>query len=136
MSSKRREPSFQQVVDALRATPTVTPSAPEAPGIRANGRVITPEQRAYVQVARDISSAAAFDAAAAGARLAWDPCGCNGYCGLSWFDEAEVARLVASGRPTIRRTKKADGSISAYRSEDGRVLLLAEQDVRWGDALA
>ena len=133
MANQRREPSFQQMVDELKATPSV-PTA-EAPGICADGRVITPAGRVYLKRVGDISSADAFDAAAAGAQLAWDACGCNGYCGLTWFDEAEVARMVASGRPTIRRTKKAYGSIAEYRSDDGRVLLLVEQDVRWGDLL-
>ncbi|KQY23278.1 hypothetical protein ASD16_12035 [Cellulomonas sp. Root485] len=135
MARQRREPSFQEVVDALKATPTASTAIPEAPGIYADGTVIAPDGRAYLEVASDVSSAVAFDAAAAGAQVVWDSCGCGGYCALTWFDEAEVARMVASGRPTIRRTKKAYGSIAEHRSADGRALLLVERDVRWGSVL-
>jgi hypothetical protein len=43
--------------------------------------------------------------------------------------------MVSSGRPTIRRTKRAHGSIAEYRSADGQVLLLVEGAVRWGGVL-
>ncbi|WP_421732449.1 hypothetical protein [Cellulomonas sp.] len=136
MVTRRRQPSFSEIVDAVKATPATPDPGADKPGVHADGTVVAPGGRAYTVAAHDISSAAAFDAAAAGAQVAWDPCGCNGYCGLTWFDEAEVARMVAEGRPQIRRTKKAYGSIAEYRSEDGRVLLLVEESVRWGDFLA
>ncbi|KQY42851.1 hypothetical protein [Cellulomonas sp. Root137] len=136
MVTQRRQPSFSEIVDAVKATPAATPPESDRPGVRADGQIIDPLGRAYTETARDISSAAAHDAAAAGAQVAWDPCGCGGYCGLRWFDVVDVARMVVAGRPNIRRTKKAYGSISEYRGEDGRVLLLVEADVRWGDFLA
>jgi hypothetical protein len=132
----RRQPSFSEILAEVKATPAAPVSDSEQPGIHADGKVVAPDGRAYAKTASDISSAAAFEAAAEGAQVAWDPCGCGGYCGLNWFDEADVARMVALGRPNIRRTKKAHCSIAEYRSEDGRVLLLVEEDVRWGDFLA
>ena len=45
MARQRREPSFQEVVDALKATPTASTAIPEAPGIYADGTVITPDGR-------------------------------------------------------------------------------------------
>ena len=119
----------------MQATPRPVPDQTQ-PGFQADGSVVAPDGRTYRSSARDISAADAFTAAAAGARVAWDPCGCGGYCGLTWFDEADVARMVTAGRPQIRRTKKARGAISEYRSDHGRVLLLAEEAVRWGSFLA
>ncbi|MCC2317917.1 hypothetical protein [Cellulomonas chengniuliangii] len=136
MVTQRRKPSFSEIVDAVRATPAAPASDSGQPGIYADGKVVAPGGRAYTKIASDISSAAAFEAAAEGAQVVWDPCGCGGYCGLTWFGEADVARMVASGRPNIRQTKKARGSIAEYRSEDRRVLLLVEDAVRWGDLLA
>ncbi|WP_456845656.1 hypothetical protein [Cellulomonas sp. P5_C6] len=132
----RRQPSFREIVDAVKATPAAPVPDSHDPGIRTDGSVVAPGGRVYSKTGSDISSAAAFEAAAAGAQVAWDCCGCGGYCALRWFDEAEVTRMVAAGPPTIRRTKKAYGSISEYRSHDGHVLLLIEVDVRWGDLLS
>ncbi|MGY4643674.1 hypothetical protein [Cellulomonas sp. URHB0016] len=136
MVTRRRQPSFRDIVDAVKATPAATSSEPDEPGLYTDGRLVAPGGHLYTRAAGEISSADAFHAAAAGAQVAWDPCGCGGYCGLRWFDEADVAAMVALGRPNIRRTKKSRGSISEYRSEDGRGLLLMEGDVRWGDFLA
>lgn len=136
MVSQRREPSFRAIVEAVKATPQVAPPDRVQPGIDADGTVVAPGGRTYRRTARDISAADAFTAAAAGAQLAWDPCGCGGYCGLTWFDEATVARMVVAGRPHIRRTKNGRGAISTYRSDDGHILLLAEDTVRWGSYLA
>jgi hypothetical protein len=131
MVMQRRQPSFRDIVAAVKATPQAWPANAVEPGT-----VLAPGGRTHRETVDELSAAAAFDAAAAGALVAWDPCGCNGYCGLIWFDRADVARMVAAGRPHIRRTKKAFGSIAEYRSDDGHVLLLVEQRVRWGGFLS
>ncbi|ROS21803.1 hypothetical protein [Cellulomonas sp. PhB150] len=136
MGKQRRQPSFSEIVDAVKSSPQVVPPEPTEPGIYPDGTVLAPDRRRYVMATTDISSDYARAAGAGGAIAAWDPCGCGGFCGLTWFDEADVARMAASGRPTIRRTKRAHGSISEYRSDDGRIVLLVEGDVRWGEFFA
>ena len=136
MVTQRRQPSFSEIVDAVKSSPQGVPPVPTEPGVYPDGIVLAPGGRRYVVAATDISPADAWADAAAGAIAAWDPCGCGGYCGLTWFDEADVAGMAAAGRPTIRRTKRAHGSISEYRSDDGRILLLVEGDVRWGEFFA
>lgn len=135
MVKPRRPASFSEILDAVMATPAAEPSS-EEPRIRADGTLFAPDGYSYTKTVSDISSASAFKAATDGARVAWDYCGCGGYCTPRWFDEADVAGMVAAGRPNIRRTKRAHGSIAEYRSETGRVLLLVQRDVQWGNFLA
>lgn len=136
MVKQRRQPSFREIVDAVKSSPSATSPEPTEAGVHPGGTVLAPGGRRYVKAASDISSADAWVAATAGALVAWDPCGCGGYCGLAWFGEHDVAQMVASGRPDIRHTKRARGSISEYRSDGGRLLLLVEEDVRWGGLFA
>ena len=103
MARQRREPSFQEVVDALKATPTASTAIPEAPGIYADGTVIAPDGRAYLKVASEVL----------GCRLR------RGGAGARWSGTRAAAvaslspgstRRVSDGRvgpATIRRTKKA-----------------------------
>jgi len=136
MAKQPRQPSFSEIVDAVKSSPRVVAPEPTEPGVYPDGSVLAPGGRRYLRVAIDISPDGAWTAASAGAIAAWDPCGCGGYCGLTWFDESDLAGMAVSGRPTIRRTKRAYGSISEYRSDDGRPLLFVEGDVRWGDFFA
>lgn len=136
MVKQRRQPSFSEIVDAVKSSPQVVPPEPTETGMYPDGTVLAPDVRRYRMAATDIPPDDAWAAAAAGAIAAWDPCGCGGYCGFTWFDEADVVGMAALGRPTIRRTKRAHGSISEYRSADGRILLLVGGDVGWGDFFA
>jgi hypothetical protein len=80
----------------------------------------------------EISPARALELAKAGAQVAWDPCGCGGYCGFDWYGADQVARMVASGTPKVRHSKRRTGSISQWATADGGVLVVAESAVQWG----
>lgn len=127
----RSNPTFAAIVDDLRRHPT-----PE-PDLRA--RLRAPDGRSFVETDEELTPEAAQALAAAGAVVAWDSCGCQGYCGLEWFDPARTARLVADGPPELvpssRKMPHVAGRLSAWRSDDGQMLVLATREVRWGRAL-
>lgn len=68
-----------------------------------------------------------------GACVAWDRCGCGGYCGFDWFTAEDVARTVAAGTPKGKRTKRRKGNLSVWTDADGGVLVVAEDAVQRGD---
>lgn len=43
--------------------------------------------------------------------------------------------MVAAGTPNVRHTKRRSGNISVWTSEDGGVLVVAEDAVEWGDVI-
>lgn len=43
--------------------------------------------------------------------------------------------MIVAGAPTVRRTKRHRGNLSEWTAEDGRVLVVAEEAVRWGDVI-
>lgn len=99
-------------------------------------RLVDPTGREHTRVVHDLGPAAALRAAAEGAQVVSDPCGCDGSCGLDWLAADEVARLVASGPPAVRRRKDPVAHISAWAADDGAVVLMVVGTVRWGDVLA
>ncbi len=71
------------------------------------------------------------DAVLAGALLAWDSCGCGGYCNtLKWPDPESLLREASSAIPRFRKNHPA--RVTRLRGEGGDVLLVAG-DLRWGD---
>lgn len=97
--------------------------------------VTDPEGARWRRTTSSINPRQAHALAVQGARLAWDPCGCGGYCAFTWFDAADVARLVAAGPPRARRTKTRRANISEWVGDDGRSLVVAEDAIRWADLL-
>lgn len=73
-------------------------------------------------------------AARAGARVVWDPCGCEGGCGWDWCSPAEVAAMVRWGPPRIATSTIAE--VREFRAADGAVLLAVIGAVTWADRLA
>lgn len=136
MGRRRDHQSFAEIVEQVKNSPQPPAPVYDAPGLHPDGTLVDADGRTYRQVSEEVSSARAFDLAARGAAVAWDSCGCGGYCGFTWYDREAVARMVAAGRPEIRRTKRARGSIAEWLGEDGGSLLLAEGAVRWGELLA
>ena len=126
----RRTPrqTFAEVLREIEQTP----AAAERPSA---GGTTDPDGTSWLPVAARIDPGRALSLAAAGARVAWDPCGCGGYCGFDWFSPTEVARLVAAGIPVVRNNRRKYGSLSEWASEDGRSLVVAEAFVRWADLL-
>ena len=126
MGKKHHRASFADVVRALEQDATTPP--PPRPG---PAQLVDREGHTYSAVGA-ISSRRAQELAEAGAAIVHDPCGCGGYCGLTWFHREDVHRMLAAGPPTTRRRR---GCITEWRSERGEVYLLPENDVRWGDVL-
>jgi hypothetical protein len=94
--------------------------------------VVDPSGRRWHQHVARITPARALELASQGATVAWDPCGCGGYCPFDWFGVDDVAALVASGKPSIRAKKNTWGNLSEWITSDGDVLVVAELSVRWG----
>lgn len=128
MSKKPVHPPFADVIKEVQEGPSG--AEPEYDG------VVDPEGVRWLPSKIRISAGQAHALAESGARVAWDPCGCGGYCGFTWFSAEEVAQLVAAGTPTVRSTKQRRGNISEWQASDGLVLVVAEDAVRWGDLLA
>ncbi len=127
MGKRAPRRTFAEVVREVEETP----AAPEP----RTGGMTDPAGTYWMPLKRQISPSHALALAAAGAPVAWDACGCGGYCGFTWFSQQQVARLVTAGAPTIRRTKRRRGNISEWASEDGRALVVAEDAVAWADLL-
>lgn len=134
MSKRDARKSFADIVREVESTPKPT-DPPHRPG-RYTDAFVDKDDRQYELVNEDISEGRALEAAQAGARVVWDPCGCGGYCGMEWYTAEDVQSMVNSGQPSIGRTKRHRGRISEWRSMEGSTLLLAEDGVIWGNALA
>lgn len=126
----RKEPkgkTFAEVVREVEQRPVVP--------VRDYSGVVDPSGRRWHQHLAEISPARALELAKEGAPVAWDPCGCGGYCGFDWYAADDVARMVAAGTPKVRQTKRHRGNLSVWTSEDGGVLVVAEDAVQWGDVI-
>lgn len=73
--------------------------------------------------------------AAGGARVAWDHCGCGGYCGFDWYSPEEEARMLAAGTPDVGHTKRRQGALSLWTNDAGGSLIVAVNCVRWGGVI-
>ena len=90
----RHVPDFVRALDQDATTPP-----PPRPGLHGPAQLVDREGRTYAAV-EAISAKRAQELAQAGAAIVYDPCGCGGYCGLTWFDPQDVNRMVAAGRQT------------------------------------
>ncbi|MEE1938084.1 hypothetical protein V1L54_01395 [Streptomyces sp. TRM 70361] len=140
---RQRRQTFADLVKAVAREGEDAParrdeavSAGPGPGLRRDGTLVDPQGRVHEQVRETVSASRALSAAASGALVVWDPCGCGGGCGFRWLDPEEVAALVRSGPPRVRNNKRHIGNISEWHAADGSVLLLAEEAVHWGESLA
>ncbi len=115
-------------------------SAPAAVApVDARPTLRAPDGRVFRETTAALDPAAAQELVAAGATVAWDSCGCRGYCGMEWFDRADNALFLRTGSPQFvapsRKVPHATGHLSAWRTDDGQVLVLASREVRWGGLL-
>lgn len=99
-----------------------------------------PDGRVFREITDELDPAGAHDLVVAGATVAWDSCGCLGYCGLEWFDRTDNPRFLRTGPPEFvtprRKVPHATGHLSAWRTDDGQLLVLASREVRWGGLLS
>lgn len=141
MGRRQRRQSFADMVRAVEReladeAASSEPAAPAGPGLRRDGTMTDAQGRVHTLARPSVSAGHAHAAAASGALVAWDPCGCGGGCGFRWLDREETAALVRSGPPRIRRGRRRLSNVSEWHAADGSVLLVAEDDVVWGDLLA
>lgn len=127
MSTRRQRKPFAEVVREVRESP----SRP----VPARNGVVGPDGRRWHLVAAELAPAEALARAAAGAAVAWDPCGCRGYCAFTWYTHREGERMVAAGEPVVRLSKRHNGGISEWATLDGQRLVVAEDAVTWGGLL-
>jgi hypothetical protein len=87
--------------------------------------------RRYWMADARLSPRRAYELVAAGAAVAFDDCGCGGFCGPVCVDHDRLKRLVQHGPPRVRRKGKGIGALEEWRTDDGDLLVLARGDVRW-----
>jgi hypothetical protein len=86
----------------------------------------------------EITPDQAADSVRGGALLAFESCGCGGGpgggCEIEWFDSADVDRANPHGEPTFVRGFGSPTWIDLW-SGDGRQVVFAHGDVKWGSIL-
>ena len=132
-SGSKKAPSFAEIVASTKAAPSTDP-APLRVGHQTNGTFVDRDGHVYSLVEDSIDGARAQAAAADGATIVWDPCGCGGACGFQWID-GTAARRLGSVTPKIADTKRRKGSVGLWQSDKGTTLLLLEDAVSWGNEI-
>ncbi len=102
----------------------------------AAGVLVGPDGRVWERVADDVPADRALELVRRGAAVAWDGCGCAGYCGLDWLSAEDLARLAAGGIPRVSHKSIPWSGLSKWTTSADERLLLATGDVRWGRRLA
>jgi hypothetical protein len=128
VSKQPKGKTFAEVVREVEQQP-VEP-------VRDYSGVVDPGGTRWHQQLAEISPARALELAKERAPIAWDPCGCGGFCGFDWYAAEDVARMVAAGTPKVRHTKRKRGNLSVWTNEAGAVLVVAEDAVQWGDVIS
>lgn len=125
---RRAQPVFTDIVNGVKDTPSL-PSLPRP-------SLIAPDGSCFFHTGRSLAPAEAVEMVAAGAVVAWDSCGCLGYCEIDWFAASDRAEFVRTGPPELRqpakRRNRGHGELTEWRTCTGDALVLASQDVRWG----
>lgn len=111
--------------------PAATPAAGGLPTGLDGDCLLAPDGRTYRLADARLSPRRAYELVVAGAVVAIDNCGCDGWCGLAWADHDELRRLVRHGPPRIRRKGKGLSSLEEWRTDHGDPLVVARGDVRW-----
>lgn len=127
--------TIKEIVADLEQAPA---SPPEPvliePGKYSGDTLYDPDGHALVETADDDltpeqTRAAVLD----GARLAWDDCGCGGYCNaIEWPAPTDLRREAERAAPRFR---KNTGAHVQRLAGNGGDVLLAVGGVRWGDLL-
>jgi hypothetical protein len=136
--SRKRTPlrasvrAARAVEDSLRERPPAATAVPRRPLPGLDGDCLfAPDGRAYRLADARLNPRRAYELVVAGAVVAFDDCGCDGFCGLAWVDHDELQRLVRHGPPRIRRKGKGFSSLEEWRTDIGDPLVVARGDVRW-----
>lgn len=132
VTKRERPATFAAVLGSL--PPATTVDEVIAPGRLTSEVAVDPSGTVYRELARVVSGAHVVELVSQGALVAWDSCGCGGYCPVDWLDEAQRAALLAGGAPRIRVKNRPEASMSQWRADDGSSLVLLSGPVRWGTA--
>lgn len=137
MGSKNthHRPTFAEIVAEVDATPSSpVVAAPVEPGKYSGSTLYDPDGHALVEAgSRDLSPDELRAAVLDGARLAWDDCGCGGYCNaIAWPAREDLIREAHRSAP---RFQKNTGVHVRMLTGNGGDVVLAEGRVRWGDLL-
>lgn len=131
MARRSNSRSFADIVREVERGAVETPSDTATPA----GCLKAPDGPIWSYVS-NISAPRALALADSGAVVAWDPCGCGGYCGITWYTPDDVRRLVAAGPPRVKNNKRWNGRLSEWHEPAGGRLVLAEDAVIWGHLLS
>ncbi len=125
---RRARPVFADIVNEAKNAPSLPSPPPPS--------LIAPDGNCFFRTGRSLAPDEAVDLVAAGAIVAWDSCGCLGYCDIDWFAASDQAELVRTGPPELRqptkRRNRGHGELTEWQTCAGDTLVLASQDVRWG----
>jgi hypothetical protein len=137
MGSKNtnHRPTFADIVAEVDATPSSpVVVAPVEPGKYSGSTLYDPDGHALVEAgSRELGPEELRAAVLDGARLAWDECGCGGYCNAIEWPERED--LVREARRSAPRYQKNAGVHVRMLTGNGGDVVLAAGRVRWGDLL-
>lgn len=127
-------PTLREIVADLDASPVAADPDDVVPGKYSGDTLYDPDGHALVEAGEHrLAPEETRAAVLAGARLAWDDCGCGGYCNeIVWPAPADLAGAAAQGAP---RYGKNDGAHARLLTGNGGDVVLAEGRVRWGDLL-
>jgi hypothetical protein len=127
-------PTLREIVADLDASPAPLEPDQVVPGKYSGDTLYDPDGHALVEAGeRALTPDEVRAAVQGGARLAWDDCGCGGYCNeITWPEPSALADAAAAGSP---RYGKNDGSHVRLLTGNGGDVVLAEGRVRWGDLL-
>lgn len=125
-------PAQRAVEGSVQEKPPAATPAPRTPMRGLNGDcLLAPDGRTYRLADARLSPRRAYELVVAGAVVAFDDCGCDGFCGLAWADHDKLQRLVRHGPPRVRRKGKGFSSLEEWRTDSGDPLVVARGDVRW-----
>lgn len=91
-----------------------------------------PDGVVYLPWTDRLSPAAAVAELRRGARVAYDQCGCGGYCDVKWLTPDELDELRSAPLPDLHPAKHGIARLEGWRSPAGEVLIAAVGDVSWG----
>ena len=133
MAKRDATKPFAEMVRDLVYTPTPPDPAMARVDLSAE-QFRGPNGVVWLRDADTLRAGEALRAVQEGALVAWDSCGCGGGCRLVWPDTASLQRM-AKTPPEVRDSKQYFGALTGWRSADGRYLVVANGEVRWGEEL-
>jgi hypothetical protein len=135
MAKRGAAKPFAEMVRDLVDTPTPEPAKTLRRIDLSHGQFLGPGGVVWLREADTLRASEALSAIQEGALVAWDSCGCGGDCGFIWPDTASLQRMAKTA-PKVRDTKRHFGRLTGWRSADGRYLVVASGEVRWGQELS